>query len=585
MANRRTAQGRRTRRAAAIAARRRKGRKKAVILFICALFLCAFILIEGNSFWKILHGAILGFFGACALLWPLLLIYLAIMAAMGRRRMHSGFKTGMLSVMVPLFSTAVTIFSEDTQASSYGGKLLELYALGSKNGGMVGGLLGIPLRAMLGDTGSKVVIILILFVVVMVLLRVSLMQLFKPLAPEEGAFTPELERRQRSHRETVDVQGFEGPRMNNIDISLGETTEKRTEEKRPGQIGWMSDDKKLEHLEAVLHEISSEKQKSSPPPEPVKEEPLPEALQRYYAKVMAAAKPAPQKVEKEHHEEEVKEEVVKQEQENNREEIWRRLSETAASQWKKENAPVVRVGDYLEETGKDPHWEESFLKKIEETSEAIKKLEPPVFVRREKVPEQSPEEPEKLEPRTQEVQEEREEAAVSGKSEPHREPVPPMVEQKQGYQFPPTSLLERGKEEDEGETREELQVNGQLLVDTLKSFGVQTKILDICRGPAVTRYELQPAAGVKISKITNLADDIAMNLAASGVRIEAPIPGKAAVGIEVPNRRVSVVRMRELIESSRFAVANSRLTVALGRDIAGSVIVADLAKMPHLRCV
>ena len=95
----------------------------------------------------------------------------------------------------------------------------------------------------------------------------------------------------------------------------------------------------------------------------------------------------------------------------------------------------------------------------------------------------------------------------------------------------------------------ELQTYGQMLVDTLKSFGVQTKIVDISRGPAVTRYELQPAAGVKISKITNLADDIALNLAASGVRIEAPIPGKAAVGIEVPNKVVNVVKMRELVES------------------------------------
>ncbi len=143
-------------------------------------------------------------------------------------------------------------------------------------------------------------------------------------------------------------------------------------------------------------------------------------------------------------------------------------------------------------------------------------------------------------------------------------------------------MLEVSKELDTRNVTEELQVNGQLLVETLKSFGVQTKILDISRGPAVTRYELQPAAGVKISKITNLADDIAMNLAASGVRIEAPIPGKAAVGIEVPNKNVGVVRMRDLVESNRFCSAPSKLTVALGRDISGQVTVADLAKMPHL---
>ena len=124
--------------------------------------------------------------------------------------------------------------------------------------------------------------------------------------------------------------------------------------------------------------------------------------------------------------------------------------------------------------------------------------------------------------------------------------------------------------------------NAARLVDTLKSFGVQTRIVDISRGPAVTRYELQPSAGVKISRITSLADDIALNLAAAGVRIEAPIPGKAAVGIEVPNKVVSMVAIREVIDSQEFGDAPSRLTVALGRDIAGNIALADLSKMPHL---
>lgn len=157
-----------------------------------------------------------------------------------------------------------------------------------------------------------------------------------------------------------------------------------------------------------------------------------------------------------------------------------------------------------------------------------------------------------------------------------------MKDAPENYTFPPVSMLETGKRLNPAVETDELQTNGKILVETLKSFGVQTKILDICRGPSVTRYELQPAAGVKISKITNLSDDLAMNLAAIGVRIEAPIPGKAAVGIEVPNKTKSIVRMRELIESNSFISAKSKLTVALGRDIAGQVQVADLAKMPHI---
>lgn len=150
------------------------------------------------------------------------------------------------------------------------------------------------------------------------------------------------------------------------------------------------------------------------------------------------------------------------------------------------------------------------------------------------------------------------------------------------YKFPSIELLNKSVTPRENEITNELNNNGMILVDTLKSFNVQTKIVDISRGPAVTRYELQPAAGVKISKITTLADDIALNLAASGVRIEAPIPGKAAVGIEIPNKVVSVVNMRELIASDKFRSSKSKLTVVLGRDISGNIALTDLVKMPHL---
>ena len=121
----------------------------------------------------------------------------------------------------------------------------------------------------------------------------------------------------------------------------------------------------------------------------------------------------------------------------------------------------------------------------------------------------------------------------------------------------------------------QLQSNGDLLINTLKSFGVEARILNICRGPAVTRYELQPAAGVKISRITNLSDDIALNLASAGVRIEAPIPNKAAIGIEVPNKQISTVHLRGLIDSAIFQQAKSRLTVALGKDIGGNITLAE----------
>ena len=154
--------------------------------------------------------------------------------------------------------------------------------------------------------------------------------------------------------------------------------------------------------------------------------------------------------------------------------------------------------------------------------------------------------------------------------------------QKPAYHYPPVQLLNLPDNHNEQNAMEELQMNSRKLIDTLNSFGVNARITNICRGPSVTRYELQPAPGVKISKITNLSDDIALNLAANGVRIEAPIPGKAAVGIEVPNKVVSMVSMRELIDSDVFRNAKSRLTAVLGRDIEGEIVVTDIAKMPHL---
>ncbi len=150
------------------------------------------------------------------------------------------------------------------------------------------------------------------------------------------------------------------------------------------------------------------------------------------------------------------------------------------------------------------------------------------------------------------------------------------------YKLPDVNLLTPSKRRSVADTNNELKRNAELLIDTLASFGVSAVITDISRGPTVTRYELKPAAGVRISKITNLADDIALNLAATNVRIEAPIPGKAAVGIEVPNNTKNMVSMREVIDTDEFDSQQSLLSAAIGKDIAGSTVFCDIAKMPHL---
>lgn len=150
------------------------------------------------------------------------------------------------------------------------------------------------------------------------------------------------------------------------------------------------------------------------------------------------------------------------------------------------------------------------------------------------------------------------------------------------YKLPSVELLSLPNKKSTADISGELKENAQRLIETLRSFNVNATITDISRGPTVTRYELKPAAGVRISKITNLADDIALNLAATHVRIEAPIPGKAAVGIEVPNTVKNTVSMRELIDTPEFYEQRSILSAGIGKDIAGNCVYCDIAKMPHL---
>ncbi|MBV7274917.1 DNA translocase FtsK [Clostridium sp. PL3] len=153
----------------------------------------------------------------------------------------------------------------------------------------------------------------------------------------------------------------------------------------------------------------------------------------------------------------------------------------------------------------------------------------------------------------------------------------------QKYNFPSIELLKtNGQSKLNKEDKKELINNANKLEETLNSFGVEAKVIQVSKGPSVTRFELQPSPGVKVSKIVNLSDDIALGLAASGVRIEAPIPGKSAIGIEVPNRELTAVYLREVIESPEFINSSKNLACSLGKDIGGNCVVCDLSKMPHM---
>lgn len=249
------------------------------------------------------------------------------------------------------------------------------------------------------------------------------------------------------------------------------------------------------------------------------------------------------------------------------------VAEPAEPETEWEDTPIIDIAaveaeeETEEETEEAPEIEEIPI--IEMTPEAEESAAEDVV--------EIAEEPEETEP---------EEAAPAPQKKAEEMPAAEIptepVEEEKPYIYPPIDLLGKDPQIGNGSNRSEMIENARKLESTLKSFGVDAKVIQISKGPTVTRYELSPSQGVKVSKIVNLADDIALNLAASGIRIEAPIPGKAAVGIEVPNRETQSVYMRTLLESDAFKNHPSKLAFALGQDIAGNPVVTDIAKMPHL---
>lgn len=478
---------------------RHRNQMTAVVIFAVAVLMAFLVLVKGDHVWNWAHNVLLGLFGNCAILWPILFLYISVITAIERINDNMNLRIGMISGIIIMVCATVYIFGPETgviQPGGYMNHLKELYMQGvaQRGAGLVSGMVGVLFVSVLGSVGSKIVIILLLFVMIMLLTGTSLIQLFKTVTKPVDLVAENLDAVRE--RRLLEKDRKRDP---NIDIALDADelpAHPVRSERTPADTPEKSE--KLEQLEKLFQftgagaSATQEKaEEALQAEEPVVTIPLPVVTPAATSAVTASvASPAAEPI-------------------------------APASQDASGSAAAAAA----------------FLQKTAMLQSAVR------------------------------------ETAVRA-----ADPTP----QAEGYLFPPLSMLEYSAGANQEDITAELQSNGNMLVGTLKSFGVQTKIVDISRGPAVTRYELQPAPGVKISKITNLSDDIAMNLAAAGVRIEAPIPGKAAVGIEVPNKNVNVVRMRDLVESNPFVSAKSKLTVALGRDIAGAVAVTDLAKMPHL---
>ena len=428
-------------------------RVTAIVLFAAALFMLAVALIPSEAAgWRMLHGILTGLFGLCAYVVPLLLGYAAVAIALNKDRATFMRPLWCIGGVMLLVQMLLEIFVSDAASVSYGQALVTAYKNGAMlftgggvNGGALGALLGYPMEYFFSDIGSKIILGLLLFVLVMVWTGASLLSLWKPVKKTADVTRDAI----RQTRETIEERRESRP------------AKREKTEKEPANRSRIDIDMGEGYTPAETRE------------------------------------PA---------------EVLKDVAEDIKEE---------------QNRPQLRIDD--------------IIGRAIDNHNAMRP-QPDV-------------QPEDAIP-AMTAEEVRQEEAEVAKQIEEQEPVA------ESYTYPPLSLLKRPTAADDRMAREEMQMNAELLVQTLKEFGISAKVIDISRGPSVTRYELQPNAGVKISRITGLADDIALRLATTGVRIEAPIPNKAAIGIEVPNKHRGNVCLRELIDSDEFSQKEGRLTVA-----------------------
>jgi len=565
----------------------------AIIMFALGILIFFMTLIRGQNVWQWFHNLLLGFFGWSAYLISPLFMYIAIMAAKDRPFDIVKHKVWQSLVLVCLISGATQIFGEGIPpVDGVFRKVGYLFAEGIElnGGGVISVITGVPLLSLFGNVGAMITIILLIFVFTMIVTGATLYDLYrnakKPVKKIEEVYTAHVEYRENNPRPEAPL--LSRKQRFNIDIPVTDTV-------LPDHL--MEEPKKTEEKPAVKPQPAVKA-----PEEPKQEEVAPSVISFQKAKeqrdqylhshqkaessdsiedLLPPAMKTPEDAKKEKKKDPIIEALInKAVQPPKLTEMDSSFSQTLSEQNKimSEITDKKIISDLIQ-AKEEPTTETVLDAPVDEEDAGFR------FDFKAEKPKLTLVEPAVAEEIPAEVSQEQEEETPPATDEEVAEMVSQLEEsveaEEEPYTPPPVDLLNDMPQTTDPNLQEELRVNAEKLVDTLRSFGVQTRIVDIARGPAVTRYELQPSAGVKISKITGLADDIALNLAASGVRIEAPIPNKPAVGIEVPNKVVSTVSIREVIDSDEFRNAKSKLSVALGRDIAGNITVADLAKMPH----
>lgn len=584
----------------------------AIILLACALLLFLISFVTGDKGWLKLHNLVKGTLGICSFVFPCLLAYIAILAAMEKQVQGKTTKLSLICAFTLVLSSGFYIFKADIYAEnlSYFKLLGKLYDEG-KSGeitGILSGIIGVPIYKIFGSAGARIIISVLIAVLFMIITGVTLKTVIGIVSKPVNAVKNSGLYRYSDEDDTDD--GYDGDDADDYDAEgIKYTSADRKGKKSSGYgidvpLDGSDRSKEAEGLTAEkFRKITKQSQKSAK---------------------QSGTKDAVIDIdldENDHTQAHAEAETVNGEMQEKLEQL-----ETLMRQNNMDNLPDYQIASVIAaeltrrksmDNKSDPMQKQPDPQTVpvdidrlsEKRTRTSAPAEPqqPKAVPIERVPVPSDDKYRTMDmdivtdgsagdaaAQRADAQQETEYSKKGNKklrSEINAETAQISeiitraneIEKNSGeYRYPPLSLLNAPKRESFDEQSSELSENGQKLIETLKSFKLSARIVDICRGPSVTRYEIQPAPGVKISRITNLSDDIALNLAASGVRIEAPIPGKAAVGIEIPNKSVSLVTIRELLSSKEFRTAKSMLSVVLGKDISGNIIVTDLSEMPHL---
>lgn len=565
-------------RAEALAKNKKRRNIWSVILFAAGIMITAFTLI-GNvdsaspNMWDYIHGFFCGVFGATVFFIGPLCIYIAVMISLDKGRSTISARLFQIVAFIFLLSAAIQIIFigqvASPEAEGFGEVVSEIYNNGThfSGGGVCALLIGFPLL-LLGRVGATIVIVLIIFVIIMIMANISLMTFLQLLAKpfvKLGAF---IKRKRVEYEEESMYIREERERLR---------LEEEEANKQSEELNVIDGDKinkKFSSLEAMTREIRGDGEnqvsETDQQAKAIVEEQK-QASDEYLIKIGAKSPLVPPRLtDEDYKRNETALAAEKAQMQNN-------LGET------KENAesnPKIVEGEQLSLNNKEEQEKSNGQEDVKNNGTSQENTIAPK--------EELNEIEQAIEDYNREIEEKNKKngvivETVVNTGENGQQIMEQVVTSVEEYVLPPVLLLNEVKRKVSEENKNaEIENNAETLVNALKSFGVSTKFLEAVRGPSVTRYELQPAPGVKIAKITGLVDDISLNLATAGVRIEAPIPNKAAVGIEVPNKEKETVFIREMIDSEAFEKCESKLGSALGKNISGEVVICDIAEMPHI---